>query len=54
MKISKTVTIVKFFEAYESHVSHVIGQANTPLTLITRANVVVAPIASEMAIGQPH
>ena len=52
--IPKKIKIVKWFEAYEFHVSQVIGQANTPLTRIIRENVAAAPIAPALEIGKPH
>ena len=53
-KISNTVKIVKWFEAYESHAYAVIGQANAPLTWIIREIFVVSPIEPEVSIGQHH
>ena len=49
-KISKTVSIVKWFEAYESHVSQVIGQENSPLTWIIHNIVPVANVVTTLAI----
>ena len=53
-KISKTLSIVKWFEAYEYYDSQVIGQSNAPLTWIIRENVSVATIVPKLYIVNPH
>ena len=51
LNISNIVTIVKWFEAYESHAFQVIGHANAPLTWIIHNNVAIAPILHALSIG---
>ena len=52
--MSKTVSIVKWFEAYEYHTYQFIVQENSQLTCIIRNNFAVSTVVPTLAIGQPH
>ena len=51
LKISKTVSIVKWFDEYKYYAYQVIAQENSPHTWIIRENDVVAAILIILTIG---
>lgn len=53
-KITKTVGIVKWIEAYESYALHKIGVRNAPLSYVIREDATVPAAAPAIATGQPH
>lgn len=52
-KLSKTVGIVKWLEAYESYALHKLGVRNAPLAYVIRETSAV-PAAPVLTNGQPH
>ena len=52
--VSKQLTIVAFFEAYESYVTEFIGAANCPLSWIYREEVAVAGPVPPLETDQPY
>ncbi len=53
-KISKSLSIVAFFEAYETFCHEFIGAANCPLAWIYREDEAVDPTAPLLAADQPY
>lgn len=53
-KMSKTVGMVKWLEAYEGYAKQRIGVRNAPLAYVLRENVAVPATAPALQAGQPH
>ena len=53
-KISKSLPIIKWTEAFQDHLHHVIGVRMIPLAYVIRMNEDVPAVAPPLQAGQPH
>ena len=53
-KISKSLPIIKWTEAFQDHLHQVIGVQMIPLAYVTRTNEDVPVVAPPLQVGQPH
>ena len=53
-KISKSLPIIKWTEAFQDHLHHVIGVRMIPLAYVTRKDEDIPAVAPPLQAGQPH
>ena len=53
-KISKSLPIIKWMEAFQDHLNRVISVWMIPLAYVTRTNEDVPAVAPPLQVGQPH
>ena len=53
-KISKSLPIIKWLEAFQDHLHRVIGVRMIPLAYVIRTNKDVPVVAPPLQVGQPH